>query len=215
MAREGLAALIGQLGSTEVANGELRIELTQYPGLVPLHFQPRRVPQDEVEPATLNQHIGKAQLPVHETTPRGNPFHHRHPRKVLTQALDAQLAELVVKTATRRGLLRHHLQRQLRLKPFEVGLHLRHQQLRCIGSRQKVERGLRREIDDVTFQDGAHLHPPFLAAWQAAALGDGPEPKRAPVVHHQLQAAEGRRQVAVLIQQVLAADCFLLGSGQR
>ena len=76
----------------------------------------------------------------------------------------------------------------------------------------QVQRGLRSQVNDVAFQNGAHLHPPGFAAGQAAALGDGPEPQGAPVVHDEFQAAVGRGQVAIGVEQALAADVFLLGA---
>jgi hypothetical protein len=71
------------------------------------------------------------------------------------------------------------------------------------------------QVNYIAFQNGPHLHPPGFAAGQGAALGDGPEPQGAPVVHDQFQAAVGRGQVAIGIEQALAADGFFLGAADR
>ncbi|EXI71294.1 MAG: hypothetical protein AW07_03737 [Candidatus Accumulibacter sp. SK-11] len=90
---------------------------------------------------------------------------------------------------------------------------------RCLNFRQEwlrhrrgaeVHRDLRRQIDDVAFEDGADFQPPLLAARQVGTPGDRPEPQRAPVIHHQLEAAVRRRVVVVTIQQAFGADGFLL-----
>ena len=103
-------------------------------------------------------------------------------------------------------------QGQLDFHAIQAGLHLGHHHGGCIGLRAglEVKAALGRHVDDVAFQNGAHLHPPLLAAGQRVALADGPKPQGAPVVHHQLQAAEGRGQVAIFIEQALLADGFFL-----
>ena len=68
------------------------------------------------------------------------------------------------------------------------------------------------EVYDVAFEDGTDLQPPFLAAGQLGAVGDGPEPQGAPVIHHQLEAAEGGGVVAVFVEQAGAADGLFLGA---
>jgi hypothetical protein len=154
--------------------------------------------------------IGKAQLPVHEAPLRG-PWPPPAMRgKVLAQLADAQLAKLVVQVGLVGGRSGSWLTAP------NSGLHFGSKMTwGASGGRRASPARLGRQVDDVAFQDGAHLHPPLLAAGQLALAGDGPEPQRAPVVHHQLQAAEGRGQVAVFIEQALAADGFLLGAAEQ
>jgi hypothetical protein len=141
---------------------------------------------------------------MHEAPLPGNGLNRRHPGKVGSQPADAQLPKLVVQLGLRRRGGQHRLHRAKQ---------------RCLDFRQKwlrhrrgaeVHRDLRRQIDDVAFEDGADLQPPLLAARQLGALGDRPEPQRAPVIHHQLEAAVRRGVVVVAIEQAFAADGFLL-----
>ena len=85
---------------------------------------------------------------------------------------------------------------------------------RRLEGRIEVEFVLEGDIDDVAFEDGSDFHPPFFATGKGGALGDGPKPEGAPVVHHELEAAVGRGEVVVAVKEVLHAQGLLLGAGE-
>ena len=63
---EGVGAFAGRLGGGEFFDGKHGVCIRQNGLFVPFDFDPRRVPDDEVEAAAIGKDVGEFEFPVHE-----------------------------------------------------------------------------------------------------------------------------------------------------
>ena len=171
---------------------EHRMRIRKYTLLVPLNFNPRRITNNQIKPATLCKQVCKFKLPVHELVLFCDSCCQIQSRSFLTQSRNIYDGIRTVSVDNIHCHLFHFCREQRKLATLDRISNIH----RCHGS----------------FKNQGHIKQEFTSARKQIRLVNRPEPQRTPIVHRKLQSCirTGIPHVFALI--AFAEDLVLLAN---